>query len=175
MRPSAVTAVASIVSSAAPDKARWPRWMTCQSVMQPSMAEYWHIGAMMMRLASERRSTWNGVRSLGTAMILSKAEEAASDELEIHHLEPRLEISAAEGVEIGIGRRRQAAIRQLYFARPTIEGKRLERDLARTKRLQRQPHRVLLLAIVTERHRLDVIVVRVLAAEIEAEQIPYLE
>jgi hypothetical protein len=36
--------------------------------MQPSTAEYWHIGAMTMRLASERRSTWNGERSLD-AMI----------------------------------------------------------------------------------------------------------
>src|SRR5215218_10727195 len=63
MRPSAVTAVASIVSSAAPDSARCPRWMTCQSVMQPSSAEYWHIGAMTMRLARLSPATWRGLNN----------------------------------------------------------------------------------------------------------------
>src|SRR5262249_55323173 len=42
--------------------------MTCQSVMQPSTAEYWHIGAMTMRLVSSRAPTRNGVNS---ALILS--------------------------------------------------------------------------------------------------------
>jgi hypothetical protein len=46
------TAVASTISIAAPESARWPRWMKCQSVADPSSALYWHIGAMMMRLAS---------------------------------------------------------------------------------------------------------------------------
>ena len=50
MRPSGVTAVASMVSSAAPDSARCPRWITCQSVAHPSTAEYWHIGAITIRL-----------------------------------------------------------------------------------------------------------------------------
>src|SRR6516225_7393717 len=42
--------------------------MTCQSVMQPSTAEYWHIGAMTMRLRSSRAPTRNGVNS---ALIMS--------------------------------------------------------------------------------------------------------
>src|SRR4051812_10276846 len=42
-------------------------WMRCQSVMQPSTAEYWHIGAITIRLASLILPTWNGVKSL--AMI----------------------------------------------------------------------------------------------------------
>src|SRR5512132_2162917 len=62
MRPSGKTAVASMVRSAAPESARWPRWMTCQSVMQPSTAEYWHIGAMTMRLRSSTLPTRNGVK-----------------------------------------------------------------------------------------------------------------
>ena len=54
IRPSAETAVASTISRPAPDSARWPRWIRCQSRAEPSLAEYWHIGAMMIRLA--RRS-----------------------------------------------------------------------------------------------------------------------
>src|SRR4051794_14714509 len=41
--------------------------MRCQSVMQPSTAEYWHIGAITILLASLILPTWNGVKSL--AMI----------------------------------------------------------------------------------------------------------
>ena len=52
MRPTASTAVASMISSPAPDKARWPRWTRCQSVAAPSTALYWHIGAMTMRFFS---------------------------------------------------------------------------------------------------------------------------
>src|SRR4051794_13571229 len=50
MRPSGDTAVASMISSPAPDRANWPRWMMCQSVARPSSAEYWHMGAMTIRL-----------------------------------------------------------------------------------------------------------------------------
>ena len=39
MRPSGRTAVASIVSSAAPESASWPRWIRCQSPAVPSLAE----------------------------------------------------------------------------------------------------------------------------------------
>src|SRR5215475_10761509 len=78
MRPSGVTAVASMVSNAAPDRARWPRWMTCQSVMQPSTAEYWHIGAMTMRLANSRAPTRSGVNSalMSLVELLVAAEDA---------------------------------------------------------------------------------------------------
>jgi hypothetical protein len=61
IRPSGRTAVASIVSSPAPESARWPRWITCQSVMQPSTAEYWHIGAITMRFCSSKPPTVTGV------------------------------------------------------------------------------------------------------------------
>src|SRR3974390_469068 len=38
--------------------------MRGQSVMQPLTAEYWHIGAMTMRLANSRAPTRNGLNSL---------------------------------------------------------------------------------------------------------------
>src|SRR5271166_991600 len=62
-----------MVSSAAPDNARWPRWMRCQSVMHPSSAEYWHIGAMTMRLARLSLPTRNGEKSLAVLMSVSAA------------------------------------------------------------------------------------------------------
>src|SRR6476620_2784305 len=52
MRPSTVTAVASIVTRPAPDISSWPQWTRCQSVAQPSTAEYWHIGDTTMRFGS---------------------------------------------------------------------------------------------------------------------------
>ena len=52
MRPMASIAVASMMSRPAPDNARWPRWIMCQSVALPSTALYWHIGAMTMRFFS---------------------------------------------------------------------------------------------------------------------------
>src|SRR5829696_3679039 len=53
-----------MVSNAAPDSARWPRWIRCQSVMHPSSAEYWHMGAITMRLASSRSPIRRGAKSL---------------------------------------------------------------------------------------------------------------
>ena len=50
MRPSAVTAVASQITSAAPPTAREPRCTRCQSFACPSPDEYMHIGDTPMRL-----------------------------------------------------------------------------------------------------------------------------
>src|SRR5581483_4275485 len=36
----------------APEFESMPRWLKCQSFMQPSSALYWHIGETTMRLAS---------------------------------------------------------------------------------------------------------------------------
>src|SRR5580704_10039392 len=44
IRPSAVTAVASTITSATPPAARLPRWTRCQSSANPSVATYWHMG-----------------------------------------------------------------------------------------------------------------------------------
>ncbi len=52
-----------MVSNAAPDSASYPRWIWCQSVIQPSTAEYWHIGAITIRFASSTSPTRKGVNS----------------------------------------------------------------------------------------------------------------
>ena len=54
MRPLASTWVASMQNIAAPDSASVLIWVKCQSLASPFSAEYWHIGATMMRLASAR-------------------------------------------------------------------------------------------------------------------------
>src|SRR5215469_9488336 len=54
MRPMASTWVASRQNIAAPDNDRLLMWVKCQSLAEPSSAEYWHIGDTMMRLASFR-------------------------------------------------------------------------------------------------------------------------
>ena len=51
MRPRRSTAVASMVTEPAPDMASVIQCWRCQSVAEPSSAEYWHIGATAMRLA----------------------------------------------------------------------------------------------------------------------------
>src|ERR1700675_5214989 len=54
MRAERSTWVASTTTSAAPELASMPRCIKCQSLAQPSSAEYWHIGETTMRLASSR-------------------------------------------------------------------------------------------------------------------------
>src|SRR5260370_31497052 len=50
MRPVDSACVASMQNIAAPDSARLLMWGKCQSLASPFSAEYWHIGATMMRL-----------------------------------------------------------------------------------------------------------------------------
>src|SRR5207342_2363232 len=57
--------------SAAPESARWPRWIRCQSVMHPSSAEYWHMGAITIRLHRSRLPTRIGWKRADCAMIIS--------------------------------------------------------------------------------------------------------
>ena len=54
MRPSGSTAVASMVNMPAPLLSRLPQCIRCQSLAQPSMAWYWHMGATTRRLGSVR-------------------------------------------------------------------------------------------------------------------------
>ena len=65
MRPRRSTAVASIVTMPAPDIARLIQWPMCQSVAEPSSAEYWHIGATAMRLRKEMPPISIGVKRRG--------------------------------------------------------------------------------------------------------------
>ncbi len=54
MRPRRSTAVASIVTMPAPDIASVIQCCMCQSVAEPSSAEYWHIGATAMRFGKAK-------------------------------------------------------------------------------------------------------------------------
>src|SRR5258706_2477731 len=66
MRPSRVTLVFSTTNRPAPEQAMLPRCARCQSVMEPSSAEYWHIGEMTTRLGSVMPPSWMGSNSLGS-------------------------------------------------------------------------------------------------------------
>src|SRR5436305_9761192 len=65
MRPSAVTAAASVSTSAAPPPARLPRWTRCQSLAKPASDEYWHIGETRTRWASSRERSLSGSKRWG--------------------------------------------------------------------------------------------------------------
>src|SRR5690349_7032856 len=65
MRPSRVTPVASTMKRPAHEIANWPTWKSCQSVMEPSSALYWHIGETTTRFGSVMPPSWMGVKSLG--------------------------------------------------------------------------------------------------------------
>ena len=66
MRPRRSTAVASIVTMPAPDIARLIQCPMCQSVAEPSSAEYWHIGDTAMRLRKARPPISIGVNRRGS-------------------------------------------------------------------------------------------------------------
>src|SRR2546422_495733 len=68
MRPSAVTAVASVMTSAAPPTAREPRCTRCQSLANPSSLEYWHIGETTMRWGSVRPREVNESNNVGIGL-----------------------------------------------------------------------------------------------------------
>src|SRR5438128_20934 len=63
IRPSAVTAVASVNTSPAPPTARLPRCTMCQSVANPFGLEYSHIGDMTIRLRSVTSRSEKGENS----------------------------------------------------------------------------------------------------------------
>ena len=73
MRPIASTAVASMQKIAAPDSASELIWVKCQSLATPSTAEYWHIGATMMRFGRARPRSLIGENR--TLMGVSGPEE----------------------------------------------------------------------------------------------------
>src|SRR3954464_14752689 len=65
MRPSGVTPVASTTNRPAPAQANCPRGIRCQSIVQPSRAEYWHMCDMTMRFGRVMPPSSIGVNSLG--------------------------------------------------------------------------------------------------------------
>src|SRR6267378_1160135 len=60
MRPIASTWVASMQNIEAPDSASVLMCVKCQSLASPFTAEYWHIGATMMRFGSARLRSFIG-------------------------------------------------------------------------------------------------------------------
>src|SRR5512138_2655429 len=69
MRPSGVTAVASVNTSAAPPTAREPRCTRCQSVAKPSWLVYWHIGETTMRLRKLMLRMVNGANRSDIVLV----------------------------------------------------------------------------------------------------------
>ena len=78
MRPIADTAVASIVNMPALDCSSWPQCTMCQSVAQPSTAEYWHIGETTMRLASASLRSLYGVNRAEDIAKMGTVRKTAS-------------------------------------------------------------------------------------------------
>src|SRR5712675_1212838 len=78
MRPMASTWVASMQNIEAPDSASVLMCVKCQSLASPFTAEYWHIGATMMRFGSARpRSFMGDVRAGGRNSCLYLARRRA--------------------------------------------------------------------------------------------------
>ncbi len=63
IRPASSTPVASTISIPAPDIAKVPKCIACQSVALPSTAEYWHMGLTTIRLGSVTERSENGVNN----------------------------------------------------------------------------------------------------------------
>ena len=61
IRPIRSTPVASITTNPGLALAMAVKWARCQSDMTPSLAEYWHIGATAMRLATVKGPSWSGL------------------------------------------------------------------------------------------------------------------
>src|SRR4029077_1383287 len=105
MRPIADTAVASMVNMPALDSKSCPQCTMCQSVAQPSTAEYWHIGETTIRLASASLRSLKGEnRVLDMAMARFQLEEngmppclvsTGGDESDDTHLVPLLRAQRA--------------------------------------------------------------------------------
>src|SRR5208282_20730 len=61
IRPSGMTAAASVKTTPAPPTARAARWAKCQSLAKPASEEYWHIGDTPMRLANVTSRSLNSL------------------------------------------------------------------------------------------------------------------
>src|SRR5690606_12336917 len=64
IRPSGETAVASAITIDAPPTARPPKCTRCQSVANPSIDEYWHMGDTTMRFFNVIPLMVKGVKSI---------------------------------------------------------------------------------------------------------------
>lgn len=64
MRPSAVTAVASVNARAPPPIAQLPAYTRSRSLEKPSTLEYWHLGDTTIRLARVRPRSGSGIEEV---------------------------------------------------------------------------------------------------------------
>src|SRR2546421_8765272 len=97
---------------------------------------------------------------------------ANSNQLEFRDFCRRLKISAANLLIIFKCRFRQALYAELHAAGLHVEWKWVESDATNSRRRHREANTFFV--GISHRHGLDVIFIRILAAEVEAEQIPYL-
>src|SRR4051812_45707319 len=106
IRPSAVTAVASVNTRPAPPMARVPRWTRCQSFANPSELEYWHMGETTIRLGRVRWRRVSGSKRCGITIIvpdlLGFGLWALGSALKrVRHLHEELPLGRVQAVELG--------------------------------------------------------------------------
>jgi hypothetical protein len=75
MRPSGLTAVASLKISPAPPTARDPRCTRCHSLANPSTLEYSHIGETKMRLEKVNPRSVSGSNKPGISPLYDRNED----------------------------------------------------------------------------------------------------
>ena len=78
IRPRSSTAVASIMTSPAPDMACVMVFCRCQSVGIPPIAEYWHIGETATRFGAIRGPSATVVKSADIPILLIRRRFAVS-------------------------------------------------------------------------------------------------
>ncbi len=78
MRPSGLTAVASVSTSPAPPTARLPRCTRCQSLGRPSTLEYSHMGDTKMRFRNSTPRIVSGSNSgMEVLLVMSNCTNRA--------------------------------------------------------------------------------------------------
>jgi hypothetical protein len=70
IRPSGATAAASVITNPAPPTARLPRWTRCQSLANPLVLEYSHLGETTMRLGRVTFRIGRGSNKLEISLLL---------------------------------------------------------------------------------------------------------
>src|SRR6185437_17045321 len=70
--PSGDTAVASVITKAAPPTARLPKCTRCQSLAKPSSLEYSHIGETIKRFLNSMFFILTGENKCGIAFFLQR-------------------------------------------------------------------------------------------------------
>src|SRR5690348_6445159 len=98
MRPTGLTFVISVITSAAAPSENWPRCMRCQSLAVPSVELYWHIGETTTRFGSVRPRMVIGENSALVIVEVSPLESRPREAARSNRTsgEARLEAGACE-------------------------------------------------------------------------------